>query len=248
MLEERELYYCESCKNSIPKGKFCPDCGLHNKGEKSTLKTIFTNSLTEVFSVEKGLLYNFKTTFTEPHEIVWSYFNGIRNKYAAPGKFLLYTLFFLGAIYLIDPNFGALEVQYQDESTNSLTGTKIFLIFIIPLLSVSSKIVFWRNKGLAVHILSMIYLFLPRFVIAALLVTVANFSIGPGWSQPLIFLFMIFHTMWTNVRVQKKDPSVSQRIGFTALQFLSMLAIIIILLIILSLIGDNSLIINGVSS
>lgn len=239
MKDNKEAYYCGSCQNSIPKGKYCIDCGTHYLGKKSTLKSLFINSLTEVFSVEKGLFYNFKVAFTKPHDIVWSYFNGVRNKYAAPGKFLLYTLFFIGAIYLIDPDFGALKVEFQDESPNSLTGTKVFLILIIPILSLSSKIVFWRNKGLAVHLLSMIYLFLPRFVITAVLITFVNLSIGSSWSQPLLFLFMIFHTMWTNVRVQKKDPSVSQRIGFTALQFLTMLAILTLLLIIIGGISFN---------
>jgi hypothetical protein len=113
MLEKKGLYLCDSCQNSLAKGKFCPDCGVHNLGKQATFKTIFTNSFSEVLSVEKGLIYNFKTTFTNPREIVWSYFNGIRNKYAAPDKFLLYTLFFLGAIYLIDPEFGAIEVTVQ---------------------------------------------------------------------------------------------------------------------------------------
>lgn len=210
-------------------------------GEKSTFKTLFTNSLSELFSVEKGLFYNFKITFTKPHDIVWSYFNGIRNKYAAPGKFLLYTLFFLGVIYLIDPNFGAMDVTIGEESAGSLTGTKIFLILIIPLLSVSSKIVFWKNKGIAVHILSMIYLFLPRFVIATLLITIIKLSIGPHWSEPLLFSLMIFHTMWTNVLVQKKTASVLQKIGLTFLQFLSMLVIIALSILLILLIAGDSL-------
>lgn len=230
MSDKKEAYYCETCQNPIPKGKFCPDCGVHNKGEKSTFKSLFTNSLSEVLSVEKGLIYNFKMTFSNPHEIVWSYFNGMRNKYAAPGKFLLYTLFFLGATYLIDTKFSALDLTIQDESANALTGTKIFLILIIPLLSISSKIVFWKNKGIALHIISMIYLFLPRFVIATLLVTIINLSIGQHWSQPLIFLIMILYTLWTNVIVQKRDSSFFQKAGLTVLQFLVILVVLTFLI------------------
>lgn len=241
MLEKKETYYCDSCQSSIKKGKYCPDCGVHNLGEKATFKTIFTNSFSEVLSVEKGLIYNFKTTFTNPHDIVWSYFNGIRNKYAAPGKFLLYTLFFLGAIYLIDPEFGAVEVTANGESTSGLTGTKIFLILIIPVLSLSSKIVFWKNRGLAVHIISMIYLFLPRFVVATVLITIINLSIGQHWSQPLIVIFLIFHTLWSNVIVQKKNSTVLQKTGLTLLQLLAMLGVITLLLLSLILIGSFNL-------
>ncbi|PHR46428.1 MAG: hypothetical protein COA32_11280 [Fluviicola sp.] len=241
MLEKKEVYYCESCQNSISRGKYCPDCGVYNLGKKSTFNTLFTNSLSEVFSVEKGLFYNFKITFTKPHDIVWSYFNGVRNKYAAPGKFLLYTLFFLGAIYLLDPKFGALDLIVDGESTNGLTGTKVFLILIIPILSISSKVVFWKNKGIALHILSMIYLFLPRFVLATLLITIIKLSIGLHWSEPLLFFLMIFHTMWANVLVQKKTASILQKVGLTFLQFLTMLALITLFILLLTLVSGTNL-------
>lgn len=238
MLEKKEVYYCERCHNSIPKGKFCPDCGVHNKGDKSTFKSLFTNSISEVLSVEKGLIYNFKMTFSNPHEIVWSYFNGIRNKYAAPGKFLLYTLFFLGAIYLVDPEFGAIQVDVNGESTSGLTGTKLFLVLIIPILSLSSKIVFWKNKGLAIHTISMLYMFLPRFVIATLLITIINLSIGQHWTQPLLALFLILHTLWSNTMVFKKNITTLQRAGLTLLQLLAVLGVIAFLFLIFILTGS----------
>lgn len=244
MLEQKEIYNCESCNNSISKGKYCPDCGVYNSGQKATLKTLFSNAISEVLSFEKGLFYNFKASFIKPHEVVWSYFNGIRNKYAPPGRILLYTLFFLGALYLLDPNFGALDISVNEEATDSLTGTKFFLILIIPFLSISSKIVFWKNKGIAVHILSMLYLFLPRFVIATILITIINLSIGSSWSQLIIFFLMIFHTLWTNVFVQKKNVSILQKLGFMTLQFLVMLALITFFFLLIVIISGTDLIVE----
>lgn len=240
MLEKKEVYYCETCHNSIPKGKFCPDCGVHNKGEKATFKSLFTNSISEVFSVEKGLIHNFKITFSKPHDIVWSYFNGIRNKYAAPGKFLLYTLFLLGAIYLINPNISALNISVQGESTNALTGSKLFLIFILPILSISSKIVFWKNKGIAIHIISMVYIFLPRFVIVSIVMIIINTAPGHHWSQPLIILILLSNTFWTNTIVQRNNSSILQKISFTVLQFIALLAMIVLIIAGSILIGDFS--------
>lgn len=244
MLEKKEIYFCDSCQNSIPIGKYCPDCGVYNKGKKSTLKTIFTNAFSEVFSVEKGLFHNFIITFSKPHDIVWSYFNGIRNKYAAPGKFLLYTLFILGAIYLIDPHFGVLDIDVQGETTNALTGTKIFLILIIPLLSLTSKLVFWKNKGIAIHVISMVYLFLSRFVIVSAIITIINLTIGQHWSIQLLVLIMIFNTFWTNVTVQKNDSSVLQKVGFMFLQFIVMLVLIGLIIIGLILFGSFNVTFN----
>lgn len=244
MIEQKEIYTCKSCNNSIPKRKYCPDCGVYNSGQKATFKTLFSNAISEVLSFEKGLFYNFKVSFTQPNDVVWSYFNGIRNKYAAPGRILLYTLFFLGILYLIDPNFGALDISINNESTSSLTGTKLFLILIIPFLSISSKIVFWKNKGLAVHMLSMIYLFLPRFVITTILITIINLSIGASWSQLLIFVLMIFHTMWTNVLVQKKNASTIQKLGFTILQFLVMFVLIIFFFLSIVVISGTEFIVS----
>lgn len=241
MLDKKEIYYCESCENSVAKGKYCPDCGTHNIGEKSNFKTLITNSISEVFSFEKGLYYNFKVTFTKPHDIVWSYYNGIRNKYAAPGRFFLYTLFFLGALYLIDPNFGVLDISINNESTSALTGTKLFLILIIPLLSISSKIVFWKNKGMALHILSMIYLFLPRFVIATVLITILNISFESNWFQLLVFFLAILHTMWSNALVQRGTISTLQKVGLTILQFLLLIGLTLLILLILVIASGTSL-------
>jgi len=230
MLEKNQSYYCSLCQNNVPKGSFCPGCGIHNKGEKSTLNTIFKNSISQVFSVEKGLIHNFRATFLKPNDVVWSYYYGIRNKYASPGKFLLYTLFILGTIFLIDPEFGAVNVIVDGESTNSLTGTKLFIVFIIPFLSLTSKIVFWRNNGFAIHVISVVYIFLPRFVIVAILITILNFWLGQHWSQALFVLIMLAVTFWTNAVVQKKSLSVLQKLGLTVIQFITFLGIIVLVI------------------
>jgi hypothetical protein len=244
VLDKKETYYCNSCQNSIVKGKYCPDCGVYNSGKKSSLKSLFSNVFSEALSFEKGLFHNFKLTFSKPNEIVWSYFNGIRNKYAAPGKFFLYTLLILGVIYLIDPEFGVLDVTVEEESTNALTGTKIFLILITPLLSITSKIVFWRNKGMAIHVISIVYLFLPRFVIVSAIITAINLSIGQNWSQPLLVLILLLNTFWTNVTVQKIDSTILQKIGFMLLQLTVMLGLITLIIIGFILFGNFDLQVN----
>lgn len=230
MINQSGAYNCKTCQNNVPKGQFCPSCGVYNQGEKSTLKGIFSNAVSEVFSVEKGLIHNFKATFLQPHDVVWSYFNGLRNKYATPGKFLLYTLFILGAIFYIDPQFGAVDIVVEGESANSLTATKIFIVCIIPFLTLTSKIVFWKNNGLAIHLISMVYIFLPRFVIASIVISILNFTVGQNWLQPLLVLILLAVTFWVNVKVQKNSPTILKLIGLTLLQYMAFLGLIVLLL------------------
>ncbi|MGM0478038.1 MAG: hypothetical protein ACQERC_02360 [Bacteroidota bacterium] len=243
-MTEKSTYYCEKCKNTIPKGKYCPDCGVHNSGEKSSLKKIFKDIFAQVFSVEKGIIHNFTLTFSHPHILIWSYYKGIRNKFAAPGKFLLYALLILGTLYLINPNIGFLKLTLEGEIQTPVNGNKFFLIFIIPLLTITSKIVFWRRiKGLTLHIIAVIYLFIPRFVIASLIIALFDLTIGQHWVQSLISSLIMLHTFWANVAVQKDQPGVLQKLGYTLLQLIVLLGLILVLalLVIASLQIDVSI-------
>ncbi len=228
-MKKNRTYYCETCDNSIAEGKYCPDCGLHYSGQKSSIQNIFKDLLAQVFSVEKGIIHNFSLTFSRPKTVVWSYFNGIRNKYAAPGHFLLYALFILGALHLIAPEIGFLNLSFDGEVDNQINGNKFFLIFIIPLLTVTSKIVFWKSaRGIALHVITIIYLFIPRFVIASLFIALFNLTVGEHWIQSIITLFLMLHALWTNVTVQKQAPSVLEKLGFTLLQIIVFLTVLFV--------------------
>ena len=231
MNPQETTYQCQECNREVPKGKYCPTCGLYNFGKRATVMIFITNALSQILSLEKGLFFNFKVALQKPKELVWTYYEGIRRKYASPGRFILYTLFLLGLLYFIFPESSFFNLTFEEESADSITTNKFFLFFIIPLLTITSKIVFWRKvSGIAIHVISMVYIILPRFIITLILLIIFNQFTDSSIFYLILILTLLLSIFWSNTCVFLSTSSFFKKVGFTLLQFAVVLIILLVIL------------------
>ena len=237
----KNTYHCNECNKDVLKGQYCTTCGLYNFGEKATVGIFIKNALSQVLSLERGLFFNFKIALTNPKQLVWTYFEGIRRKYASHGGFVLYTLFLMGLFYLIFPGSAFFNLTIQDESAESITTNKFFLVIIIPLLTISSKLTFWRKvPGIAAHLISMVYVILPRFIITSIILIIGREFVDHDLLYQLLVLGLLFWIFWSNTNVFLTSPSFIQKLGFALLQFVILCGILLVILSIFILLDSAS--------
>lgn len=87
---------CSICSNEIIKN-YCPECGQYFKAEKITTSSILKEMFSNVFSLEKSVINNFKMGLFHSKELIENYWKGFRGFYYSPSRFLtiaaLFTLF-----------------------------------------------------------------------------------------------------------------------------------------------------------
>lgn len=176
---------CDHCKGTVQPGKYCPECGLHNIGKSTGFWDFMREGIEQVISVENGFILGIKNSLTSPRSLVLDYYYGYRNHSPSPGKMVLYTLLALGFIYLVFGETGFFDVTISGVKKDEFNGIKIFMIILIPYIVFSSKLLYWKKfRGIVIHMMSIAFLFLPRFVI---LVAVCSF-LGYMTNEPSLYL------------------------------------------------------------
>tara|TARA_B100000508_G_scaffold141092_1_gene146465 strand:- start:136909 stop:137643 length:735 start_codon:yes stop_codon:yes gene_type:complete len=194
-MHQVENHSCKTCEGVVDPGKYCPDCGLHNIGKKSGLWNFILEGVEQIVSLEKGFIQGFKNSLINPRNIVMDYYCGYRNHSPSPGKMVLYTLLSLGVLYLVFGRIGALDVTISGEQKDDFNSLKLFMIILIPFMVLSSKFLYWKSfKGLVIHMVSIAFLFLPRFIILVVAFTLASYIS----EEPTLFLSvgLLFTLIW----------------------------------------------------
>ena len=177
--------------------------------------------------------------FKQPRLVVCSYYEGYRNRFASPGKILLFVLIIMGLIYYFRDISGGINVLVEDESSSSidpLTSLKLVLLLLIPYMSLTSKLIFFtKARGFMLHVISIGYLFLPRLLILIVLIAIVElFDLDA--IIPVLLLLTMFSTFFANTKIFKEKPSLFNTLVFALIQFILFLALIVLTTLILSLI------------
>lgn len=191
---------CSVCEGLVAPGKYCPECGLHNIGKNTGFWDFMREGVEQVVSLENGFILGFKNSLVSPRSLVLNYYQGYRNQSPSPGKMVLYTFLSLGVLYLVFGKLGVLDITISGEKEDDFTAIKAFIIILIPFMVFSSKILYWkRSKGLVIHMISIAFLFLPRFIILVVAFSVASLFIeDPTFFLVLALLVTLIWFFYTN--------------------------------------------------
>ncbi|MBK7409320.1 MAG: hypothetical protein IPJ40_15500 [Saprospirales bacterium] len=133
----------------------------------------------------------------DPRKLVENYWNGFRNFYYSPNKFLLIATIFLGFSFLFSKNkFLTLTIDIENFS-----GQLAFLLLMLPLLTFSSYPAYWGvRKNLYEHLVMNSY----NLSIWIVVFSVPSIILGkldvPVLEIPL-FIAFIGLTLYWNARV-----------------------------------------------
>jgi hypothetical protein len=217
--------FCDQCNKELRAKEHCNICGVYNTGGNTTLYSLVSDALSQFISVEKGFIQTILSSFKNPRRLVLSYYEGYRNRFASPGKILIFTLIVLGLIYYFGEHKESTSITINDEEDlfDPLTSLKLTLLLLIPYLSISSKIVFYTKlNSWIIHIISMLYLFLPRLLlITVLLNTLPLFIKTIDSISFLLVLIMLISTFTANSRV------FCDKIQFPKVVFLGLIQLIV---------------------
>jgi len=194
---------CSVCSTEITEN-YCPKCGQYYKNERITIKTIFSDLFGNIFSLEKSFFKNIKTGLLQPKMLVTNYWNGYRNYFYSPSKFLtIASLFFILQISFVKDFFG---IYVYSKFAQQFT----LLFILIIVLSFSSFITYFKfKKNFYEHLILNIYtvslwsfIFVPLSIFLSLLN--ANNDIKTGFIIFYVLLIIIWNSKVFNMIKTKR--------------------------------------------
>jgi hypothetical protein len=231
--------YCEACNKELKTKEYCATCGAYNTGRKTTLYTLLNDGVSQIVSIERGVLQTILATFKTPHRVVFSYYEGYRNRFASPSRILLFTLIILGLVYYFQSSTSMIDVKVNEEEEliDPLTQLKITLLLMIPLFSLTSKIVFLKqSKSWLIHLISMIYLLVPRLLIFVFLILIIESFFENNILNLVLLFILLLSVFTTNTRVFIPKANFTKALLFGFIQFVVFIFLTLTLLLFTSLI------------
>lgn len=183
---------CSVCSNEIEE-KYCSNCGQQFKNKRVASITILGDLFGSVFSLEKSFFENMKMGLIHPKMLISNYWNGFREYYYSPGKFLAIASLFIIVHYFFADDFLGITI------TSTVSSQFALLFFNIILLTILSFIIFIRyKKNFYEHLILNIYnvslwsvIFVPISIILNLFNT--NNTIEQGFFLPYHLLIIIWN-------------------------------------------------------
>lgn len=231
--------YCETCNKELKPKEYCATCGAYNTGRKTTLYTLLNDGFSQFVSIERGVFQTILATFKSPHSVVFSYYEGYRNRFASPSRILLFTLIILGLVYYFQSSTSVIDVKVNEEEEliDPLTQLKITLLLMIPLFSLTSKVVFFKqSKSWLIHLISMIYLFVPRLLIFVFFIKIIELFFENNILNLVLLFILLLSFFTTNTRVFIPKANFPKALLFGLIQFVVFIFLTLTLLLFTSLI------------
>ncbi len=118
---------CKNCGTDIT-GLYCSSCGQKNVEKNTSLKALFQDVFSELFSVDSKVLRSLKPLLFKPGELSLDYINGKRDSYIKPFRLYLFSslLFFFVAFLDLgdDSETNRTAINEQDSTaTYALSDT-----------------------------------------------------------------------------------------------------------------------------
>ncbi len=220
---------CTVCEIQIEEN-YCYRCGQSKSNRPTSTRFLFSDFLSNFFSLEKSGFATMLKVLLNPKLIVNNYFFGFKNYYSSPGRILLYGIAFV-----------ALHVNFVDKSVFGLSfnvenvgAQYAFWIILFPFLLISSYLTFIRKeKKFSKHIISIIYI----ATVMCILATVCNdlmvllFDYNLDFVMLAIFVLVTF--LW-NSRVFTDDKQYLKLTLSTILQLVIFTGLVICLILVAS--------------
>ncbi len=111
---------CLNCGTEF-EGKYCPECGQKADTSRFTMRFIFQNLLTAIFSNDGGIWFTLKNLFTRPSAMVVEILNGKRKRYFSPFPMLFFAL----TVYILLFTFTGSCQYIQELERLSVEDTEI---------------------------------------------------------------------------------------------------------------------------
>ena len=112
--------HCLNCGTEF-EGKYCPECGQKADTSRFTMRFIFQNLLTAIFSNDGGIWFTLKNLFTRPSAMVVEIINGKRKRYFSPFPMLFFAL----TVYILLFTFTGSRQYIQELERLSVEDTEI---------------------------------------------------------------------------------------------------------------------------
>lgn len=184
---------CSICANEIDE-KYCSKCGQYHKAERITFITILKDLFGSIFSLEKSFFNNIKIGLLQPKTLVTNYWNGFRNYYFSPGKFLVIaSIFFTLQIALFNDFF---SVRVSSIVASQFT----LLILIIFFLTISSFIIYLKYKrSFYEHLILSIYnVSLWSIIFVPISMVLNLFNVNKTVEVGSLFVYLVFIIIWNS--------------------------------------------------
>lgn len=152
---------CTAC-NELVTDSYCSNCGQKAGERKTTLRTMFTDLVTNIFSLERSVFATMFKLLVDPQRVIDNYWLGHRGYFASPGKVFFYGLAF-AALHIAYVNKEILGVSME---LNNLQAQVFFWMLFFPMLAMSSVLTFIRKRQpVTRHLISLLYLGSTFFLI-----------------------------------------------------------------------------------
>ncbi len=199
---------CVNCGNLFY-GKFCNTCG--QKNIKRFTGIYLWQSLREnILGIDSGLLHTFKELWTSPGKMILNYLKGATSQYYSPLKYLaLWTAVYLILIALINKTeqnpqlfWDFMATSYRHFSREVFDdfylfmkwfmeqNTNLYILGIIPFISVSGYLFFRNHKFNLTEIIIFYTYFYGQFVFCVVVANLVNLI--PQWDGTRLSTLIIF--------------------------------------------------------
>ena len=219
---------CSVCNTPVEKN-YCGQCGQRAIGKNATIASLVTDSLSNLFYLEKSVFGTILKIIQNPKAIVLNYYAGFRNYYSSPGKLLLYAVATIALhITFINSNVLGMVINIKNVSTQYF-----FWIMHLPIVLLISYLAFVRQiESIAKHIISVIYISSAWFILFTIIDDLIILSIGDILGNLAFIVFVLVTFIW-NSRVFSKERKPIRVILNTFLQ-LGIYIIIVLILVLAS--------------
>ncbi|WP_370478440.1 DUF3667 domain-containing protein [Tamlana flava] len=146
---------CKNCNTPIlVEQNYCPECGAKVIRNRLTLKNLFQHFTETFFNYDNKLLQTFINLFKKPEDVIGSYIEGVRKKYANPISYFGIAITVSGLYLLIANKFFPEVMDYtiftspgQEEFQRRNVSfvqeyQSLFMMLYVPIYAIMARISF----------------------------------------------------------------------------------------------------------
>ncbi|MEL0454615.1 DUF3667 domain-containing protein [Flavobacteriaceae bacterium SZ-1-7] len=146
---------CKNCNTPIlAEQNYCPECGAKVIRNRLTLKNLFQNFTETFFNYDNKLLQTFLNLFKKPEDVIGSYIDGVRKKYANPISYFGIAITVSGLYLLIANKFFPEVMDYtlfsapeQEEFQKRNVSfvqeyQSLFMMLYVPIYAIMARVSF----------------------------------------------------------------------------------------------------------
>jgi hypothetical protein len=175
---------CKNCRTTlIPESNFCTACGGKIIRNRLTLKNLFEHFSETFLNYDNKFLQTFIKLFTKPEDVIDSYIDGTRKKYADVISYFAIALTITGIEWYILNTFfpnlvdmSSIAIEGQEALANKnmefiQSYISIIMMLFVPFYALMSKIVFFNLKkyNYTEHLVIFMYIISQMSSVGALL-------------------------------------------------------------------------------